>query len=225
MDKIHKEPVFVEMENVEVARCLNSIKQILTIHKLVNTRAGDKATELLKQYFYSELGKEEPNICAMIGLQPGNNRLFVNSKDENKLFPRLRVEFENKTREIFSNDENKINRVLRWLNLFMEEWEAGAYGQPKQQDIELTEETKQAFAKAIEQGWITEEENGCYLWKESKARLAYFIGCLHNHQGANWKLYERVFNQKSLQQSYYQVGDGKQKWKVTIDIFFREFRE
>lgn len=221
MSKEHKEPVIVE-----VARCLNDIGQTLTIHKLANSRLkGDIATELLKQYFYSELGRETPNIFLSMGIQEEVWKLWVNSKDENKLFPRLKIEFENKTREIFSNDENKIKRVLIWLNLFMEEWKAGAYKQPKHQDFELTEEAQQAFAKAIELGWITEKENGCYLWKESKARLAYFIGCLHNHQGANWKLYESVFNQKNLQQSYYQVGDGKQKWKVTIDIFFREFRE
>ena len=219
MSKEHKEPIIVE-----VARCLNDIGQTLTIHKLADSRLnGDIATELLKQYFYSELGREAPNIFLSMEIQEEVWKLWVNSKDENKLFPRLKIEFENKTREIFSNDENKIKRVLIWLNLFMEEWKAGAYKQPKHQDFELTEKAQQAFAKAIERGWMSKEENGCYRWhyikgRGNKASLAYFLGNIY-FTGTPWKELSRIFNESRLDQSYEQINNAKNRprWRNPID--------
>ena len=207
------------MEVVKTCRCLNGLKAVDTIMRCAKIKDALQALEILGEYFNSELGKEGYNIYAIF--EEEGAKKFVNTDDEEELFPVLSMLLEQKAKEILKK-ESEIKQVLFWLNLFMEKWREGIYTK-QQKEVELPEHIKQAFEKAIAEGWMQKKGSG-YKWtfeRCTKASLAYFVWTLHKKESVEWRIYEQIFNQKKLQQSCYQTASGKKelKWKTTIDSF------
>ena len=86
---------------------------------------------------------------------------------------------------------------------------------------QLTDREKHYYQKAVEAGCMERTDTG-YKWKESKARLAYFVQKIFSPRGTGvipFKRLEALFGVKHLAQSLNNVNNTKyeQKWKKDID--------
>ena len=99
--------------------------------------------------------------------------------------------------------------------------QTGLEQKEQQQKEQLTDREKHYYQMAVEAGYMDKTDTG-YKWKESKAKLAYFLQKIFSPRGTGvipFKRLEALFGVKQLSQSLNNLNNAKyeQKWKKDID--------
>lgn len=164
-----------EMERVETCRalCFETLPMVDALSKQVDYNS---AMETIRRCFENEKGATSTNRAAVEIMSDGKKpplRMFVNTTDEDKLFPQLHMLCVEAAKERLQGD--KQERAIRYLDRFIKAWKTESKQPQQPQEITdiLPKKALPIIERAIEKRMIEKTATG-YKWLMGLQMLSCF---------------------------------------------------